>query len=66
MVDCDVDALQAELEEKDKALLLAGQYGRKLLEERDNLKCELGALKEDNGLLKKVFRAAFLTILKLL
>jgi len=54
LTDQDVDALREELEDSQRALVQAGLFGKKLLEESDALKCELRALKEDNAWMKKV------------
>lgn len=50
----DLEALRTELEKNQQDLVKAGLLRRELLEERDSLKCELNALKEDNVLLKNV------------
>ncbi len=50
----DLEALCSELEKNQQDLVKAGLLRRELLEERDSLKCELNALKEDNVLLKNV------------
>ena len=53
-VNEDVEALRAELREKERDLLLAARYGKSLLEENDLLKEELENARQEHANITEV------------
>ena len=53
-MDKDVDTLYALLREREEDLLLAGRFGKNLLEEKEGLKKKLNALQRDFTSLEEV------------